>query len=452
MRLRSKLKLCFLALILSMPLWHAEIVLAGEEQRAPPEARTAGTLSEAVMRSITRIQEMMSPEDEDEEPDLAGAKEELDDLRERRWERMNDFEKSTLLNFYTNYYLTIEDYPNAILTFEEILAIGELRQDVRLRTLRSLGQLYASEENWRQSINYYDQWRQLSEFEDDIVYRGLAYAHYMIEEFTEALPYWIAYMEFQLDAGVALERDDYAFLSGLYFTLEDYESAEELLKTMIVLFDNPVDWQNLTAVYATLDEEEARLGTLTMAYLKGYLDDEQWFMNLGQSLGGNEVPYTGAKIIAAGLEGDFVEEDADNMTVLTQMYLIASLYEDALEPARRTAELDPTGDGYDTLGYLHYVMNNYEESVEAFRAALDKGDLSNEADTQLFLARALVELDEWDEARAAARASAEAGDRDDQEAANNYLRFINDSARVYQVLSDRRQAAIDFYESYPPLR
>jgi len=81
MRLRSKLKLCFLALILSMPLWHAEIVLAGEEQRAPPEARTAGTLSEAVMRSITRIQEMMSPEDEDEEPDLAGAKEELDDLR-----------------------------------------------------------------------------------------------------------------------------------------------------------------------------------------------------------------------------------------------------------------------------------------------------------------------------------------------------------------------------------
>ncbi|MYI03075.1 MAG: hypothetical protein F4122_11405, partial [Gammaproteobacteria bacterium] len=96
-------------------------VLAGEEQRAPPEARTAGTLGPQVMRAISEIQEMMTPEDPEDPVDLPGAKEALDELRERRWDRMNDFEKSTLLNFYISYYLAEEDFTNALRTFEEML-------------------------------------------------------------------------------------------------------------------------------------------------------------------------------------------------------------------------------------------------------------------------------------------------------------------------------------------
>lgn len=93
-----------------------QIAQAGEEQRAPPPSRQSDVLSEPVFRAISEIQEFMSPEDPNQEPDYARAKEELDDLRERRFNRMNDFEKSTLLNFYTNYYLSTDDIPNAILT------------------------------------------------------------------------------------------------------------------------------------------------------------------------------------------------------------------------------------------------------------------------------------------------------------------------------------------------
>ena len=102
MKTKNKLCLSFLIGILIAPIL-PELVLAGEEQRAPPEARTAGTLGPAVMRAISQIQEMMQPEDPDDEPDLEGAKAELDDLYNRRFERMNDFEKQTVLNFYTNY-------------------------------------------------------------------------------------------------------------------------------------------------------------------------------------------------------------------------------------------------------------------------------------------------------------------------------------------------------------
>ena len=451
MTMRNHLKLGFLIAALAVPMLPAQLVMAGEEQRAPPVARTSGTLGAQVMRAITRIQELMQPEDPEDEPDLVTAKEELDELRERRWQRMNDFEKSTLLNFYTNYYLTLEDYPGAIRTFEEILLIEELREDIRLRTLRSLGQLYASEEDWQNSIDNYVGWRELSLEEDDIVYRGLSYAHFQLEEFSEALPYWIAYMEFLLDAGEPLDRNDYSYLNGIYFTLEDFDNAIVLTKTMIMLFDDPTDWTNLMSLYASIDDEDRRIQSLNLAYLKGHMDDEGLFLNLGQSMAGLDIPASGSKIILAGLDTDFIEQTEDNLQTYGQMYLLASMWTEALEPVRRVAEISDSGDGYDTLGYIHYVMTNYEEAAEAFQQAIDKGNLSDRADTLMFLSRSLLELNDFEAALDAATEAADIGDERDQDSANTYITFINSTKSRFDVLAERRQLAIDFYETYPAL-
>ena len=446
-------KRALVALFVIAPLSFA--TFAAEEEdgpRKPPEARTSGTLGPQVMRAITEIQEMMSPEDEDDEPDLEGAKLALDELYERRYERMNDFEKSTVLNFYTNYYLTTENYVEAVKIFEELLTIETLRADTRLRTLRSLGQLYAAEENWQNSIRYYEEWRDLSDVEDSVVFRGLSYAHYQLEEYVPARDFWLSYLDMKFNDREPVERDDYAYLNGLYFTLEDFESALDLTKTMIVKFDNKTDWQNLSAIYATLDNDERRVQSLNLYYLKGLLDDETRFLNLGQSLAGIEVPYSGAKIIEEGLESEVIETNVDNMITFTQMLLIANELDKAVVPATQAAELDETGNAYDTLGYLHYVMNNYEESAEAFRAAIAKGDLKDDSDTYLFLARALLELQLFDEAKDAALKASEAGDERSTKSAQDFLKLIESRRGYYSIIAQRKADAIDFYQGYPPLQ
>lgn len=450
MTFRNKLTLGFLVSLLSVVL-PAQLALAGEEQRAPPEARSAGTLGQQVLRAISSIQAHMSPEDPEEEPNMVAAKEELDELYERRYERMNDFEKSTTLSFYTNYYLTNEDYPNALRIFEEILTIETLRLDQRLRTLRSLGQLYAAEEDWQGSIDNYAIWRELSLEEDPIVFRGLSYAHYQMEEFDEALPYWLDYMQYNLDLGEERDRDDYNYLIGIYFTTEDYGKALELTKSMIVLFDNPTDWLNLSAVYASLEDEGRRIRSLNMAYLKGYVDDENRHLNLGQSLAGIEIPLTGEKIIKAGVDANIVEANEENLTTLTQMYLIGSDFENALPSAQRVAEMSDSGDGYDTLGYVHYVLTDYEAAADAFQSAIDKGELSDRSATYLWLSRSLLELDKFDEALAAAKTSGEAGGEREQNSASDYVKFIEGTQARFNLLATRRADAIDFYETYPPL-
>ena len=447
-----KITVSVLLFSLICPFGLSSLVLAGEdEQRAPPEARTSGTLSQQVMRAITEIQELMSPEDPEDEPNFAEAKIQLDELRERRYERMNDFEKSTLLSFYTNYYLGMEDYVGAIGIFEETLTIEELRVDVRLRTLRSLGQLYAAEENWNKSIENYQAWREISEVEDVVVFKGLSYAFYQQELYSEALPFWLDYMNLSLVEGDVLDRDDYAYLNGIYFVLEDFENALELTKTMIVKFNDETDWLNLNAVYASLDMEDRRVQSLNLAYLNGVIEDEARYLNLGQSLAGMDIPLTGSKIIEEGLQANIIEVNEDNLQIASQMYLIASDYSNALPHALELAEISDSGDAWDSVGYIHYVMANYDDAAEAFRAAVDKGNLSERSDTLIFLARALLELDDFDGARSAARQAADAGDADDRQSANQYLTFIESTQQRFDIIEQRKREAIDFYESYPPL-
>ena len=452
MRLLNKLKLGFLTAVLSVTILPLQYVNAGEEQRAPPSARTSGTLGPAVLRAISGIQELLQPEDEEEEPDYEGAKAELDELRERRFERMNDFEKSTLLSFYTNYYLNTEDYIGAIGIFEEMLLIETLREDQRLRTHRSLGQLLASEEDWQGSIDNYQEWRNLSLEEDEIVYRGLSYANYQLERFEDAMPFWVDRMELMLTQGEILGRDDYAYLNGLYFVLEDFQSALDLTKTMIVLFDDRSDWQNLSAIYSSLEEDDRGVQALNLFYLKGLMEDDTRYINLAQSLAGIDVPHSGSKILAEGMDKEVVEKDEENLTRLTQMHLMASEYELALVPAMAAAEADETGDGYDTLGYIHYVLHDYQSAAEAFQSAIDKGDLNDLSDTLMFLSRAHLELRDFDAAEEAATDAADIGDERASKSARDFLRAVDGRRTFYNTISGRKADAIDFYQAYPSIQ
>lgn len=212
------------------------------------DASQQQVLSPNVNAAIAEIQNLMSPEDEEADPDYAAAKVLLDELYESRFERMNDFEKQITLNFYTNYHLSQQDYDQALRNFEQILAIENLRMNTRLRTLRSLGQLYAAEEYWNASISSYEKWQAVSEEEDPLVYKGLSYGNYQLENFEEALVHWERYFAMIRELSTEIERDDYLFLNGLYFMLKDFDSAQELTREMIELFNNDTDKQNLIKI------------------------------------------------------------------------------------------------------------------------------------------------------------------------------------------------------------
>ncbi len=410
--------------------------------RQPPATRSSDVLTERVFKQISEIQELMSPEDETQQPDYARAKVQLDDLNER-YDRLNDFEKSTLLNFYTNYYLNNDDIDMALQTFEKILTIENLRVEVRQRALMALGQLYSGEERFAESIDAFNRWRELSVEENENVFLGLANSHYNLAQYNEAIPYLLSHMEMLEAASKPIAKNVFGLLNLMYIELEDYASAERVTKQMVTLFDEASDWRNLSAIYGYLDDDKKRIETLGLTFAKGYMANESEYLNLSQSLAGIDAPYKGAKVLEKGFQDGVVEENEDNLKKLVQMYLLASEYEMALEPAMKAAEMGETGDSYDQLGYIYYMLHDYRGSADAIQKALERGGLDNPGDAQLFLARALVELDDFDAATSAARKAQDMG----EDSARSFLNYIETSKSRYDNLKQRKEDAIDFYKS-----
>lgn len=411
-----------------------------EGRRQPPPTRSSDTLSDRVFRAINQIQEMMNPEDQNREPDLAGAKRELDNLNQR-FDSLNDFEKATLLNFYTNYYLGVDDIQSALDTFERILEIENLRPDARLRALQSLGQLYASEENYQLAIQYLNEWRELSETESATVFQILALAHYNLEEYETAIPYLLNYMDSMRDEGREIGKNIYGLLNAMYVELEDYPKALEVTRLMAVMFDEAADWRNLGAIYGFLDEETKRIETMEIAYLKGYLASEGEFLNLAQSLAAADAPWRGIKILEDGIQQGIVDENAQNLRRLTQMYIMASEFELAVTPALRLTEIANDGESWDYLGYIYLMNRDYESAAEALQTALQRGGLDNQGEVQLTLARALVELQRFDDALAAARRANELN----ATGASQFVTFVESNRDRHRALEAQKQQAIEYY-------
>lgn len=415
---------------------------AADEARAPPPTRSSDVLTERVFKSISEIQELMSPEDANKQPNYPEAKIKLDELNER-YDRLNDFEKSTLLNFYTNYYLSTEQIDLALQTFERILTIEELRVESRLRALMALGQLYMGEDRFTDAIDAFNRWRDISDEENENVYLGLANSHYNLAQYNEAIPYLIDHMNMVQAGGKTLAKNIYGLLNLMYIELEDYVNAERITKQMVTLFDEPSDWRNLSAIYGYLDNDKKRIETLSVTFAKGYMENESEYLNLAQSLAGADAPYQGAKVMEVGFQKGAIKEDETNLQRLVQMYMLAAEYDKALAPAIKAAELAETGEAYDQLGYVYYMLHDYKNAADATAKALERGGLDNPGDAQLFLARALVELDQFDAASEAARRAQDLGEN----SARSFLNYIEGSKRRFDTLKQRKEEAIDFYRS-----
>jgi tetratricopeptide (TPR) repeat protein len=305
-----------------------------------------------------------------------------------------------------------------------------------------------AEENFSDAILYYNQWRDLSPTEDDLVFLGLANSHYSLQQFAEAIPYLISHMELLVEQGEVVERNKWGLLFVLYIEQEDYVNGLEVTKNMVMQFGEAADWRNLSAIYSYLEQDANRIGALNMTYLRGFMENETEFLNLAQSLAGEETPYTGAKVLKEGMEAGKVPEDEDNLKMLVQMYQLANEFDLAIEPATKLAEVSESGDGFDTLGYLHYVLHDYEAAAEAFQDALDKGNLSDASDTHRFLSMTLVELDRYEEAATQSRRAADLGTENQRRAAQTYLRFIEGQRARYVAIQTRKADVLDFYISY----
>jgi len=302
--------------VADIPVIGSSQVLAQDEdddgRRAPPEARSSQTLGRRV---FTRINEVMELRDMEQ---FAEALEVLGEIKEDfDRDRLNDREKFVMWQFYANIYQIQEQYDEAIEAYEQILLLENLTQEQLEQTLFYVGSLYYVQEQFRQAIDQFNEYNQIALEPNEDVFFRIGTAHYQLEEFPEAIPFILRNMEILRSKGEDIPKNTYDLLRALYFNVEDYESAYQVLRESIVLFNDPDDWVLLPAVLGQIERFQEQAQSYYVTDSLGYLDSDSQLVNLAAQLYNNDYPYGCARIMERGMADGIIEEDEGNLSFLS---------------------------------------------------------------------------------------------------------------------------------------
>ena len=428
--------------VADIPVIGSSQVLAQDEdddgRRAPPEARSSQTLGRRV---FTRINEVMELRDMEQ---FAEALEVLGEIKEDfDRDRLNDREKFVMWQFYANIYQIQEQYDEAIEAYEQILLLENLTQEQLEQTLFYVGSLYYVQEQFRQAIDQFNEYNQIALEPNEDVFFRIGTAHYQLEEFPEAIPFILRNMEILRSKGEDIPKNTYDLLRALYFNVEDYESAYQVLRESIVLFNDPDDWVLLPAVLGQIERFQEQAQSYYVTDSLGYLDSDSQLVNLAAQLYNNDYPYGCARIMERGMADGIIEEDEGNLSFLSTCYQIAREDEKAAPPLERAAAMSDDGENYARLGRIYATMTEWEKSIDAFNTALEKGGIDRPDQVYLSMARSYMELNRYDEGIEAARNAMR--DERSEDTGQTWVTVLTREKERYETLQRQRRDLAEYF-------
>lgn len=416
-------------------------VMAAEEEegrRPPPETRASETLTRKVYERVEEVMTLREAED------YAGARRILDEIREMfNKDQLNNREKQVMFQFYANLDQMQENYPAALASYQEILKIPELQQEVQEQTWTQVGNLLYLMERYQESIEAFQTLLDISLEPDEDIYLRMSYAYYQLEEYANAIPPMLTNFELLRAKGEMIPKNSYGLLRALYLTLEDYQKAYQVVRESIVLYNEPDDWILLAQLSAQLERFSDQAYIYYVSGEGGFLSSQSDFVTLASLLSNNDNPYGCAKVMTSAMEAGMVEEDEDNLSLAATCYRLAREDEKAIPYLEKAASLSDDGEQYANLARVQMTLGDYAAAEAAFKQAFEKGGLGREDQVNLMRARNFLELNRHDEGIEAARRAAR--DSRSADTAQTWITHLANEKTRYETLQRQRKELANFF-------
>ena len=141
---------------------------------------------------------------------------------------------------YVNYQL--DNTKGAINYYLKAINEEDIASGIYINTLRTIGQLYLSLEDFRNAINYLKKWMETQESVDAITYAILAQAYYNLDDFNNSLKnIEIAIGKGEAKNGVAKENW-YGIQRAIYVQRKNYKKVIQILEKLIVHYPKVNYW------------------------------------------------------------------------------------------------------------------------------------------------------------------------------------------------------------------
>ena len=415
-----------------------QVLAANNERRAPPTARSSQTLGRRMVGRINEVMELRDMELFDE------ALEILEEVREDYdRDRLNDREKFVMWQFYANIYQIQEKYDQAIEAYRQITLLPNMTQDQLEQAFFYLGSLYYIQELFPQAIDTFLEYNQMALEPNEDVYFRIGTAYYQMEDYPNAISPILKNMEIIRSKNETISKNTYDLLRAIYFNIEDYDSAYQILRESVVLYNDSDDWILLPAVLGQVERFAEQAQSYYVTDTLGYLDSESQLVNLAAQLYNNDYPYGCARIMEEGMSEGIIEEDEGNLSFLSTCYQIAREDAKAAPPLEKAAALSEGGENYARLGRVLMTLEEFDKAVDAFTMAFEKGDLERPDQVYLSLTRVYLELNRHDEGLETARAART--DERSEEAADTWIQHLTREKLRYETLQQQRIELAEYF-------
>lgn len=338
-------------------------------------------MSQAVYKKLTEIQELVEAES------YAEGQEAIRQLQAKG--KLTPYEKAQMHNLAAYTYYLMEEFPNAIRSYERVLLEPELPEALQQSTLKTLAQLHFTVEDYPKALESIRRLMAVVPEPAADVYMLLGQAHFQMQNYTAALgPIKTAINMFNKQGRTP--RENWLLLLRVcYYELEDYPNMIGVLKDLISYYPKDTYVLTLAGVYSELGDTKKQLALVEVLYEKGFLSNPTHIVNLASLYLLHEIPYKAAVLLEKEMNSKRVGTDVKNLRLLSQAWYSAREDQEAIPPLRQAAELSKDGELYVRLAQAHINLSQWIEASRAIQKGLKLPGINREDTANIMLGMAL---------------------------------------------------------------
>jgi len=440
--IRSLLPVC-LTLLIGLAV--ARPVLAqddeSEAQRRSEQQKTkqAQAVSKEVYDRIQKAQDLVDAKD------FQGALKLLNQLYNP--DKLTEYEQANVLNYIGFVYYNMEDIPNALKTYERMVAIPSLEEQMKKQVMYTLAQLYTMQEQYNKALTTLDKWFLLEPNPAPEPFILKAQNLYQVKRYKDMIQPIENAMRIAKERGKEVREDWYVLLNFAYFQQEDYRKVRDIQKILLANWPKKRYWFSLAGAYTELGEDKNLINAYAAANDQGMFEKESEFVTMAQLYMQREVPYKAATLLEKEMAAGRVSKNAKNYRLLSQAWTLAMEDEKAIPALKEAARLSDDGELDVRLANAYLNTGNYSDCADAARNGLKKGKLKSPDNAQISLGMCLYNLHHYNDSISAFEAAARSSRS--KRTANQWINVIrqemdrNEQIRLAEQAARKKQAEVE---------
>ncbi len=388
---------------------------ATEEDRAKTKTKQAQAVSKDVYEKIQKAQEMV------DEKNYSSALKLLNNLYNP--DKLTEYEQANVLNYLGFTYYNMDDIANAVRTYQKMVAIPTLEEQMAKQTMFTLAQLLTMQEQYQQALTTIDRWFVMETNPAPEPFILKAQILYNLNRYKDMVEPIENAMAVARKRNKPVKEDWYNLLNFAYFQQENYRKVRDIQKTLLQNWPKARYWKSLAGAYTELGEDEKLIYAYDAAHTQGMLVKEQEFVTMAQLYLQAEVPYKAGKLLEEKMNAGIVKKNEKNYRLLSQAWQLAMEDEKAIPALTAAAGLSTDGELDQRLANAYLNTGKYNECVKSANDSIRKGGLKNPENVQISLGMCLYNLKRYGDSKSAFQKAARVAQA--RRIANQWIKVID---------------------------